>query len=80
MIIAWSVVSVNPPLLLMIVAHPLEDASKAVLPNGSSHLEGTTAISDLLSILSVFLWLINPISLCLGCDIYIDLLSSSPIE
>ena len=31
----------------MIVAHPLELASKAVLPNGSSHLEGTTEIDDL---------------------------------
>ena len=31
----------------MIVAHPLDDASSEVLPNGSSHLDGTTAISAL---------------------------------
>ena len=30
----------------MIVAHPLDADSRAVLPKGSSHLEGMTAISD----------------------------------
>ena len=54
-IIAWSVVSIKPPLLEMIVAQPLDEASKAVLPKGSSHLDGTTAISDLLNIPKVFL-------------------------
>ena len=43
-----SEVSGNPPLFEIIVAHPLDDASSAVLPNGSSHLDGTTAISALL--------------------------------
>ena len=43
----WSDVSGNPPLFEIIVAHPLDEASNAVLPNGSSHLEGTTAISVL---------------------------------
>ena len=37
-------VSGKPPLLLMIVAHPLLLASKLVLPRGSSHLEQATAI------------------------------------
>ena len=45
-IIASFVVSVRPPLFDIIVAQPREDDSRAVLPNGSSHLEGTTAISD----------------------------------
>jgi len=46
--IACFVVSGNPPLFEIIVAHPLDVASKAVLPKGSSHLEGTTEI-DVLS-------------------------------
>ena len=41
------VVSGKPPLFDIIVAHALEDDSRAVLPKGSSHLDGTTAISDL---------------------------------
>ena len=45
--IQWSVVSGKPPLFEIIVAQALEDDSNAVLPKGSSHLEGTTAISDL---------------------------------
>ena len=44
--IASFVVSVKPPLLEIIVAHPREEDSRAVLPNGSSHLDGITAISD----------------------------------
>ena len=36
------VVSVKPPLLLIIKAQPLLDASKLDLPKGSSHLDGTT--------------------------------------
>ena len=43
----WSVVSGNPPLFDIIVAQALEEDSSAVLPKGSSHLDGTTAISDL---------------------------------
>ena len=46
-IIQSSVVSGRPPLLEIIVAHALEEDSNAVLPNGSSQREGTTAISDL---------------------------------
>ena len=52
----WLLVSGNPPLLEVIVAQPHDVASKATLPKGSFHLEGTTAISDLSSILKVFLW------------------------
>ena len=48
-------VSVSPPLLEIIVAQPLEEDSKAVLPKGSSHLDGTTAISDLSKNLRTFL-------------------------
>ena len=43
-IIPFVTVSGRPPLLLIITAHPLAAASKLVLPNGSSHLEQTTAI------------------------------------
>ena len=42
----WSVVSGKPPLLEIIVAQALEEASNAVRPKGSSHLDGITAISD----------------------------------
>ena len=45
-IIELSVVSGRPPLLDIIVAQPLDDDSSAVLPKGSSHLDGITAISD----------------------------------
>ena len=37
--------SINPNLVAKAI---LEDDSRAVLPKGSSHLDGTTAISDLL--------------------------------
>ena len=43
-IIQWSVVSGKPPRFEIIVAHALDEDSKAVLPKGSSHLEGTTPI------------------------------------
>ena len=38
------IVSGSPPLLLIITAQPAEEASKLVLPKGSSHLEQTIAI------------------------------------
>ena len=38
------IVSGNPPLLLIITAHPFAAASKLDLPKGSSHLEHTTAM------------------------------------
>ena len=40
--IASVTVSFNPPLSLIITAHPLLDASKLDLPNGSFHLEQAT--------------------------------------
>jgi len=66
-IFAFVIVSGNPPLLVIITAQPLAEASKLVLPKGSSHLEQTTAILDFLKILitlscflkprrSAFLW------------------------
>ena len=59
-IIAWLVVSVRPPLLEIIVAQPLEVASSAILPKGSSHFEGTTDIEVLSSKSKTLLWLKNP--------------------
>ena len=44
--IAFGEASGRPPLLVMITAHPQLDASKAVLPKGSYHLEQTTLISE----------------------------------
>ena len=61
-IIELSVVSGKPPLLDIIVAQPLEADSKDVLPNGSSHLDGTTAISDLAKKFRTSLCLKNPSS------------------
>ena len=40
-------VSFKPPLSLIITAHPLLEASKLVLPNGSSHLEQAIDIEDI---------------------------------
>ena len=52
-IFALVTVSGNPPLLVIITAQPLADASKLVLPNGSSHLEQATAILVFLKILKL---------------------------
>ena len=49
----------------MIVAQALDDDSRAVLPKGSSHLEGTTAISDLSKNFKTCLCSKNPNSKCL---------------
>ena len=75
-----SVVSGNPPLFDIIVAQPLEDDSKDVRPNGSSHLDGTTAISDLLKKFSTLLWSKKPSSKWFLWFIIGLFLSSSPIE
>ena len=48
-------VSGRPHLFEIIVAQALDEASRAVLPKGSSHLDGTTAVSDLFNMFSVFL-------------------------
>ena len=59
-IIALETVSGKPPLLLIITAHPLLEASKLVLPNGSSHLEQTTVMLESLKFLRTSLWGLNP--------------------
>ena len=76
----WSVVSGNPPLFDIIVAHALEDDSSAVLPKGSSHLDGTTAISDLFKKFKTSLCLRKPNSWWFWWFIMGLFLSSSPIE
>ena len=76
----WSVVSGKPPLFDIIVAQALDDDSKAVLPKGSSHLDGTTAISDLLKNFRTSLWFKKPNSLWLLWLIIGLFLFSSPIE
>ena len=64
----------------MIVAQPLEEASNAVLPKGSSHLDGITAISDLLKKSKTLLWDICPKFKCLLCVGKFWNLFSSPID
>ena len=59
-ITAFVTVSGNPPLLLIITAHPLLDASKLVLPNGSSHLEHTTVMLDFLKLFKTILCFLKP--------------------
>ena len=56
---------VNPPFLLVIVAHPYAADSIAVRPKGSSHLEGTTEIEDLLYKDKISLCFFHPKSLSL---------------
>ena len=53
-------VSGNPPLFEIIVAHARDEDSNAVLPKGSSHLDGTTAISDVLKKFKTSLCLRKP--------------------
>ena len=53
-------VSLSPPLLLTITAQPLDEASKLVLPKGSSHLEQVTAILDFSYNFKISSWLIKP--------------------
>tara|TARA_B100001059_G_scaffold232011_1_gene269033 strand:- start:803 stop:988 length:186 start_codon:yes stop_codon:yes gene_type:complete len=53
-IFALVTVSGNPPLLVIITAHPLAEASRLVLPNGSSHREQATAILVFLKIFNTF--------------------------
>jgi hypothetical protein len=55
-IIPEFVVSGNPPLLLIIVAHPLLAASKLVLPNGSSQREQITEMLAFSKNFKILLW------------------------
>ena len=57
---ALSEVSARPPLLDIIVTQPLELASSAVLPKGSSHLDGTTEIEVLSNKFKTLLCFKNP--------------------
>ena len=59
-ILALVTVSGNPPLFVIITAQPLAEASKLVLPKGSSQRDGTTAISDLLRNSKTFLCFRKP--------------------
>ena len=51
--LAFVTVSGSPPLFVIITAHPFAEASRLVLPNGSSHLEQTTDIEVFLKIFFV---------------------------
>ena len=53
-IIPFVIVSGSPPLFDTITAHPRLDASKLVLPKGSSHLEHATAILAFLKTFKTF--------------------------
>ena len=53
-IIAFVTVSGKPPLLVIITAQPFAEASKLVLPKGSSHREQATAIAVCLKIFKTF--------------------------
>ena len=78
-LIALGAASGNPPLLDIITAQPLLAASRAVLPNGSSHLEHTTAIWDFINHLDTLLCSKKPkISNLLWLNVIFSL-GSSPI-
>ena len=59
-IFAFVTVSGKPPLLVIITAHPLADASKLVLPKGSSHLEQATVMLVFLNIFKTSSCFLNP--------------------
>ena len=73
------IVSGKPPLLLIITAHPLLAASRLVLPNGSFHLEQTTAMEDFWSFFKTILCFWKPKFFKRSCSIIIFSLGSSPI-
>ena len=73
------IVSGKPPLLLIITAQPFEEASKLVLPSGSSHLEQTTAILVFLNVSKTLLCFKKPNNFKFLCINNIDSLRSSPM-
>ena len=79
MIFASVTVSGKPPLLVIITAHPLADASKLVLPKGSSHLEQATVILVFLKIFRTSSCFLNPKIYAFLCFKDIFSLFSSPI-
>ena len=76
--IASVTVSLRPPLSLIITAHPLLDASKLDLPNGSFHLEQATDIETSSSFFKMYLCSLNPKLIYLGCLKRSFSLGSSP--
>ena len=78
-ILALVTVSGNPPLFVIITAQPFADASKLVLPKGSSHLEQATAILVFLKILITSLCFLKPKICAFLCFKLIFSLFSSPI-
>jgi len=78
-IFASVTVSGKPPLFVIITAHPLADASKLVLPKGSSHREQATAIFVFLKMLSTSLCFLKPRISARLCLQIIFSLFSSPI-
>ena len=79
MIFASVTVSGKPPLLVIITAHPLADASKLVLPKGSSHLEQATVILVFLKIFNTSSCFLKPKIDAFLCFKIIFSLFSSPI-
>ena len=69
----------RPPILERITDEPLEPASRAVRPKGSSQVEGTTVIDDFSKYFNVWLWGTQPMSFNLGCEKLYFSLGSSPI-
>ena len=57
---AFVTVSGKPPLLLIITAHPLLEASRLVLPKGSCHLEHAIVMLDSLKLFKTLLWFWKP--------------------
>ena len=72
-------VSGKPPLLVIITAQPFAEASKLVLPKGSSHLEQTTVILDFLKIFKTSWCFLKPKIFAFLCFKMIFSLFSSPI-
>ena len=68
-IIPLVIVSGSPPLFDIMTAHPLLDASKLVLPKGSSHLEQATAILDF----SIFLKHFYVLRILIYLNFYVQL-------
>ena len=73
------IVSGNPPLFVIITAQPLAEASKLVLPKGSSHLEQATVILVFLNIFITSLCFLKPRIDAFLCSSKIFSLFSSPI-
>ena len=78
-IIEFFVVSFRPPLSLVIKAHPLLEASRLDLPNGSSHLDGTTEILTFFNMFNIYWFDLKPNNFNLLCSNTNFSLGSSPI-